>query len=127
MLRDMSTSHPPLRHLALAVRDQDRSARFYCSLFGYRRVRRSPDGVLMLAGPDGFSLALGPTDEAVALPPFLHFGFRAPSTAAVQALRDEVAGRGAEIVAEWGEPDYVSFKCHDPDGYIVEVAWEPKP
>jgi catechol 2,3-dioxygenase-like lactoylglutathione lyase family enzyme len=123
----MSTLHPPLRHLALAVRDQDRSARFYSSLFGYRPVRRAPNGVLMLAGPDGFSLALGPTDEAVALPPFLHFGFCASSPAAVDVLRGEVAGRGAEIVAEWDEPGYVSFKCHDPDGYVVEVAWEPMP
>jgi catechol 2,3-dioxygenase-like lactoylglutathione lyase family enzyme len=123
----MRTLHPPLRHLALAVRDQDRSARFYSSLFGFRPVRRSPDGALMLAGHDGFWLALGQTDEAVALPPFLHFGFCASSPAAVQALRSEVAGHGAQIVAEWDDPDYVSFKCHDPEGYIVEVAWEPKP
>lgn len=123
----MSSLHPPLRHLALAVRDQDRSAGFYCSLFGFRPVRRAEDGTLMLAGPDGFLLALGYTDEAVALRPFLHFGFRAPNPTAVQGLRSEVAGCGAEIVAEWNEPGYVSFKCHDPDGYVVEVAWEPKP
>jgi|SRR6516165_8627552 len=127
MLRGMNTLHPPLRHLALAVRDQPRSARFYSSLFGYRPVRRSPDGVLMLTGPDGFSLALGSTDEAVALPPFLHFGFCAPNPAAVGVIRGEVAGRGAEIVAECDEPGYVSFKCRDPDGYVVEVAWEPTP
>jgi catechol 2,3-dioxygenase-like lactoylglutathione lyase family enzyme len=123
----MSTLHPPLRHLALAVRDQDGSARFYSSLFGYRPVRQADDGVLMLAGPDGFSLALGTADETVALPPFLHFGFRARSRGAVKALRGEVAARGVEIVAEWDEPGYVSFKCRDPDGYVVEVAWEPKP
>ena len=127
MLTGMSTLHPPLRHLALAVRDQHRSARFYSSLFGYRPALRAPDGVLVLAGPDGFSLALGPTDGVVALPAFLDFGFCASSPAAVQALRAEVAGRGAEIVGEWDEPGYVSFKCHDPDGYVVEVAWEEKP
>jgi hypothetical protein len=22
-------------------------------------------------------------------------------------------------------PDYVSVKCRDPDGYVVETAWEP--
>src|SRR4051812_39534965 len=123
----MNTAHPPLHHLALAVRDQDRSAHFYCTLFGFRPVRRAPDGVLMLAGPEGFSLALGPADEAVSLPPFLHFGFCATSRAAVQAHRREVAGRGAEIVAECDEPGYMSFKCRDPDGYVIEVAWEPKP
>jgi catechol 2,3-dioxygenase-like lactoylglutathione lyase family enzyme len=127
MLAGMSTVHPPLRHLALAVRDPDRSARFYSSLFGFHPVRWSPDGVLMLTGPDGFSLALGPTDEAVALPPFLHFGFRAASPAAVQAHRGEIAGRGAEIVEQCDEPGYISLKCRDPDGYVVEVAWEPQP
>jgi catechol 2,3-dioxygenase-like lactoylglutathione lyase family enzyme len=120
----MSTAHPPLRHLALAVHDADRSARFYCALFGFRPVRRADDGVLMLAGPDGFSLALSATDEAVVLPPSLHFGFHAATPEAVRTHRAEVAGRGAEIVAEWDEPGYVSFKCHDPDGYVVEVAWE---
>jgi catechol 2,3-dioxygenase-like lactoylglutathione lyase family enzyme len=123
----MSTAHPPLRHLALAVGDQDRSARFYCTLFGFRPAGRASDGTLRLAGPDGFSLALGRADEPVALPPFLHFGFCASSPEAVLAHRAEVAGRGAEIVGEWDEPDYVSFKCRDPDGYLVEVAWEPEP
>ena len=26
---------------------------------------------------------------------------------------------------EWDEPDYVSVKCRDPDGYVIELAWEP--
>jgi hypothetical protein len=24
------------------------------------------------------------------------------------------------------EPTYVSVKCRDPDGYIVEASWEPE-
>ena len=29
-------------------------------------------------------------------------------------------------IAEWSdEPAYVSVKCRDPDGYVVEHAWEP--
>jgi hypothetical protein len=27
---------------------------------------------------------------------------------------------------EWDEPDYVSVKCRDPDGHIVEASWEPQ-
>src|SRR4051812_19405003 len=120
----MSIAHPPLRHLALAVRDPDRSARFYSGLFGFHPVRRSPDGVHLLAGPDRFSLALGATAAVVTLPPFWHFGFRAATPGVVKAHRAEVAGRGVEIVAELDEPRYVSFKCRDPDGYVVEVAWK---
>ena len=35
-----------------------------------------------------------------------------------------LAGDGLEIVEQWDEPDYVSVKCRDPDGHIVEFAWE---
>lgn len=42
---------------------------------------------------------------------------------AVRALRDRLAADGVELVEAWDEPDYVSVKCRDPDGYIVEAAW----
>jgi Glyoxalase/Bleomycin resistance protein/Dioxygenase superfamily len=76
-----------VKHLALAVADQERSRRFYESYFGFdaQPSRWYDGGVLMLYNAEGFSLALGPTDE----------------------------------------PDYVSVKCFDPDGYVVEAAWEP--
>ncbi len=45
---------------------------------------------------------------------------------AVRALRDRLAANGVELVEELDEPDYVSVKCRDPDGYIVEAAWEPE-
>ena len=36
-----------------------------------------------------------------------------------------LAADGVTIVEEWDEPEYVSVKCLDPDGYVVEAAWEP--
>jgi hypothetical protein len=48
-----------------------------------------------------------------------------PDRDAVIALRDRFIADGVEIVEEHDEPDYVSVKCRDPDGYIVEAAWEP--
>jgi catechol 2,3-dioxygenase-like lactoylglutathione lyase family enzyme len=114
-------------HLALAVTDQQRSRRFYETYFGFdaRPPRRYDDGVLMLYNAAGFALALGPTDEAVTLPSFLHFGIGLPDRDAVLAFRDRLAADGVPIVEEWDEPDYVSVKCSDPDGYVVEAAWEP--
>ena len=114
-------------HLALAVSDQERSRRFYESYFGFgaQPARRYDDGVLMLYDADGFSLALGPTREPIVLPRFLHFGIRLPSRDAAQAFRDRLAADGVPIVEEWDEPDYVSVKCRDPDGYVVEASWEP--
>jgi len=80
----------------------------------------------MLYDAEGFSLALGPTDEEIRLPGFLHFGKGLPSRKAVLAFRDRLVADGVPLVEEWDEPDYVSVKCRDPDGYVVEAAWEPR-
>jgi len=117
-------------HIALAVRDQERSRRFYEAYFDFdpETARVAADGVLLIEGPDDVLLALGQTDESIRLPRFLHFGFRAAeSPAQIHAFRDRLANDGVELVEEWDEPDYVSVKCRDPDGYMIEFAWEPEP
>jgi catechol 2,3-dioxygenase-like lactoylglutathione lyase family enzyme len=116
-----------MRHLALAVSDRERSRRFYETYFGFgaKPAREYDGGVLMLYNGDGFSLALGPTDEPITLPSFLHFGVHLPSPEAVRAFRERLDADGVPISEWWDEPDYVSVKCLDPDGYVVEAAWEP--
>ena len=113
-----------LRHLALAVRDEAASCRFYQKYFGFDTAppQRMDDGVLMLFGADDFHLALGPWEGEAMLPPFLHFGFRATSPAAVHSFAERIRRDGFEIVGQWHEPDYVSVKVRDPDGCVVEVA-----
>jgi catechol 2,3-dioxygenase-like lactoylglutathione lyase family enzyme len=116
-----------VKHLALPVTDQERSRRFYETYFGFgaEPARTYDGGFVMLYNADGFSLALGPTDEQISLPAFLHFGVHLPSPEAVHALRDRLRADGVPIAEEWEEPEYVSVKCIDPDGYVVEAAWEP--
>jgi len=116
-----------VKHLALAVSDQDRSRHFYETYFGFgaEPARWYDGGVLMLYNAEGFSLALGPTQDPIRLPAFLHFGIHLTTREAVRELRDRLAADGVPIVEEWEEPEYVSVKCHDPDGYVVEAAWEP--
>jgi catechol 2,3-dioxygenase-like lactoylglutathione lyase family enzyme len=113
-------------HLAIPVRDQEGSRRFYEAYFGFgaRPARRYDDGVLILYNATGFALALGPSDEPIARPAWMHFGIGLPDRDAVLALRDRFVSDGVELVEEWDEPGYVSVKCRDPDGYIVEAAWE---
>jgi catechol 2,3-dioxygenase-like lactoylglutathione lyase family enzyme len=117
-----------VRHLALAVADQERSRRFYETYFGFTAEReRRADGVLILHNAAGFSLALGETGEPFTLPPFLHFGTGLPSPDDVRVFRDRIAADGLQIVEWHDDPDYVSVKIRDPDGYVVEVAWEDQP
>ena len=114
-------------HLALAVSHQERSRRFYETYLGFT-AESTPrlDGVLMLHDSAGFALALGETSEPISLPTFLHFGTGLHSALEVQTFRDRLVADGVEIVGEWEEPDYVSVKFRDPDGYVVEVSWEPE-
>jgi catechol 2,3-dioxygenase-like lactoylglutathione lyase family enzyme len=115
-------------HIALAVSDQARSRQFYETYFGFdgETAWVAEDGVLLIEGPDSTSLALGETEEPINLPAFFHFGFRAAAEPdEVRAFRDRLTGDGVEIAEFSDEPDYVSVKCRDPDGYIVEFAWEP--
>ena len=79
----------------------------------------------MLYDANGFALALGPAPEPIGRPAWMHFGVSLGDRAAVLALRDRLVADGVELVEEWDEPAYVSVKCRDPDGYIVEAAWEP--
>ncbi len=114
-------------HLALAVADQDRSRRFYETYFGFdaAAARTYDDGVLMLYDADGFALALGRTGEPVLLPAFFHFGFALDAPEDVRAFGARLLADGVPIVEWYDEPEYVSVKCRDPDGYVVQVAWEP--
>jgi catechol 2,3-dioxygenase-like lactoylglutathione lyase family enzyme len=116
-----------MTHLALAVRDEERSRRFYETYFGFgaEPAERMSDGVLMLYDAAGFALALKETDEPIS-PSFFHFSFRAASSPdEVRAFRDRLKRDAVPISEEWEEPGYVSVKCRDPDGYVVELAWEP--
>jgi catechol 2,3-dioxygenase-like lactoylglutathione lyase family enzyme len=116
-----------MKHLALAVADRERSRRFYETYFGFdaKPAREYDGGVLMLYNADGFSLALGPTEEPISFPSFLHFGIHLSSAEDVREFRTRLAAGGVSILEEWEEPEYVSVKCLDPDGYVVEAAWEP--
>jgi catechol 2,3-dioxygenase-like lactoylglutathione lyase family enzyme len=113
-------------HLAIPVLDQEASRRFYEGYFGFgaKPARRYDDGVLMLYNAAGFALALGRSKETIERPAWMHFGVGLPDREAVLALSERLAADGVEVVEEWDEPDYVSVKCRDPDGYIVEASWE---
>jgi catechol 2,3-dioxygenase-like lactoylglutathione lyase family enzyme len=115
-------------HLALAVSNQERSCRFYETYLGFvAEPAPREDGILILHDSAGFSLALGETTEPIELPAFLHFGTGLASPDDVRSFRERLVADGLELVDWWDEPDYVSIKFRDPDGYVVEVSWETQP
>ena len=115
-----------LDHLALAVRDQQRSIDFYATYLGFdpSTARRYPDGVVIVRDANGFALALGEDPEPERAPGFPHFGFGMDSPDDVRALRGRLLADGFELVEDEDEETYVGFKCLDPDRRVIEVSWE---
>lgn len=111
-------------HLALPVRDPDRSLAFYTDVVGLTGTTRREDDGLLLTTPEGFVLALLAGEPLRADTPF-HFGISASTPDEVRAMRERLHELDVEET-EWAdEIDYVSTKVRDPDGYVVEISWEP--
>ena len=116
-----------LGHLGLPVVNLERSLTFYATHFGFDPATATtyPDHTVIVRNADGFDLALHPVPAPVGRPEFLHFGFHLVSAAEVRAKRAEISAAGVRIIEEYEDEDLVSFKCLDPDGWPVEVYWEP--
>jgi len=116
-----------LHHLGLPVRDYERSLRFYVTYFGFDpdTAQPYPDGTVIVRNADRFDLALHPAVDTPSSSTFLHFGFAMAGPEAVHALRTRLERDGVPITERDDEPELVSFKCLDPDGWRVEVYWEP--
>ena len=115
-----------LTHLNLTVGDVDRSVAFYRQWFGFSgRPRRYPDGTVFVTDADGFDLAFHPGDPPQPPAPAVHFGFRCGRAEEARGMHLSLAAAGIPIAESYDTPDHVSVKCLDPDGYVIEVYWEP--
>ncbi len=116
-----------LNHLHLHVRDVAASRHFYEKYFGFAHERLSEgDGnFVIVQNADGFDLALALDAEPPSVPDWFHFGFRLASAEAVREMYRRFISDGLPIRASLEEyDDYVTFRCADPDGYVIEVYWE---
>lgn len=115
-----------LLHLNLTVADPGRSVAFYGRWFGFTGEPRTyPDGTVFVSDDHGFDLAFHPGEPAIPPAPGVHFGFRSNDPGAVRRLRDDLASDGVPVTEAYDEDAYVNLKCLDPDGYEIEVYWEP--
>ena len=115
-----------LNHLNLRVRDAGACRDFYVRHFGFRSAFDA-DGGHFVRNEAGFLLALIPSDPHQDLPQGFHVGFGLDDADAVAALHDDLTRAGVAPTAiqdlRPGE-EYVTFRCADPDGTVIEVFWE---
>ena len=112
----------PLNHVALSVRDRQRSAAFYGEHFGLTHRIHEDAHLLILAADDGSELALSDSEAPPKeLPRTNHFGFRLRDAAAVHTARERFREAGVPE-AEWQDDGrFVRVQVFDPDGYRVEI------
>lgn len=111
-------------HLHLHVRDRDRSVAFYQRWFGLA-LERSGESISFIKGDRSFLLALEEDRESATMPPWFHFGIRVPSADRVRSLLADLQGNDVPIAKPlYEDPAFASFRCTDPDGYVIEVYWD---
>jgi catechol 2,3-dioxygenase-like lactoylglutathione lyase family enzyme len=111
----------PLNHVALTVRDRERSAAFYGEHFGLTDRVHEDAHLLILGSPDGSLLALSEGSPPQGLPRTNHFGFQIPSGDEVRRARAGF-GHAGVVETEWQEHDgFTRVQILDPDGYRVDL------
>jgi catechol 2,3-dioxygenase-like lactoylglutathione lyase family enzyme len=114
-----------LNHLHLAVKDLDTSKSFYEKFLGFREHVRHGK-ILFLTNNFGFDLALSPDHRPAQFPDWFHFGFRLKDKSKLEALYSEMSRSQVSISKSYEEDkDFAFFRCIDPDGYKLELYWEP--
>lgn len=115
-----------LTHIALSVKDVERSFAFYEKLLGVVRVYHSP-GFIQAQTPGSRDVLVFEENARLAgtRGGMIHFGFRLMHPADIDAAVDAVQGAGGGQIRTGSftpEEPYVFFT--DPDGYEVELWYE---
>ena len=114
-----------LTHIALPVKDLERSIGFYATYAAMEVVHRRPDVVWLSDRTRPFIIVLIQTTETVhPLRPVAHLGIGCASRAEVDRLCEK--GRAEDVLVagphDYGPPvGYWAF-LRDPDGHTVEIS-----
>lgn len=112
-----------IAHLALLSTDPSRTAEFYESAFGFRRLADTDGGVDLESG--GFELSFRRGERATR--EGIQIGFKVETAGEVDAWAQELGRRGFGLVAPPSGDRYEgsrSFRLTDPDGRQVAVFYD---
>jgi len=118
-----------LRHVALNVRDVQRSVAFYSDVLGMQvEWEPDPDNVYLTSGSDNLAIHRLPEGaEPGAVQSVHHIGFIVAKIDDVDAVAARVEGRGIEFVypLKTHRDGARSFYFRDPDGLLIQVLYHP--
>ncbi|MGH8980184.1 MAG: VOC family protein [Acidimicrobiales bacterium] len=114
-------------HVNLTVADTDRSLAFYRRWLGFgQETREFADGTVFIRDDEGTDLAFHAGLGEHRPSRLFHFGFRRHDPGAVRALGSALVAAGVDVFERDDDAEIVNVKFLDPDGYFVEVYWEPE-
>lgn len=119
-----------MRHIALKVKDINRSRAFYQGILGMEVVwEPDPQNVYLSSGCDNLALheVTSGSEPSSALQHLDHLGFVVESVERVRELENEFRAKGVKIVHPFKihRDGSASFYCADPDGIIIQMLYEP--
>jgi len=121
-----------LRHFALVVRDLEKSAKFYESVFDLKRVGQETldfasaiylsDGTINLALLNYFGKRGSGLDDAKTFVGAHHFGFQVDDIAKTQKQIEDAGGTFFFDLGNDQEKENFERKFKDPDGIIFDIS-----
>jgi len=120
-----------IRHIALCVKDIDKTADFYEKAFGLKRTEKKEGktawNLYMSDGEVNIALLQYKGEEGSGVPAGFvgihHFGFQCDD---LPAQQQKVENAGGEFFYDLGEPEDEGFerKFKDPNGIIFDLNWK---